>query len=120
MLRRRARRLPSLLRTFMVGMLMLGVLAKPILSLICETHELTHLMASSDHVDSAAEQRSDADHARGDHQLVHAGDTTPAYIEPLVTLTVPAIPYADAAPAPANDVAPPSRHVDSPFRPPIA
>lgn len=119
MLRRCRQPLPRLFRTFVVGLLMLGIVAKPVISLICETHELSHLVASK-HVDSAAEARSDRDHASGKHQFVHAGDTTPATLPPLLTLNVPAIPYAADAPAPAGDVAPPARRPDTPFRPPIA
>lgn len=120
MLRRLRRPLPRLLRTFMVGLLMLGIVAKPVMSVICETHELSHLIAASGHVDSAAEARSDSDHASGAHQFVHAGDTTPAYIEPLAMLSVPALAYAADAPAPVDDVAPVARRPDTPFRPPIA
>jgi hypothetical protein len=115
-------RLPLLrvLRTLVLGMLALAIVAKPVLGELCDTHALTHLMASAKHVDSAAERRSDRDHDTGRHQTLHAFDASPGYIEPFTALTVPPARFANGAPPAIDEAAPPARAFDSPFRPPIA
>jgi hypothetical protein len=119
------RSLARLLRTVMVGLLVLGVVAKPVIGRLCEAHELSHLVAAANdggpvHVDSPAELRSDQDHASGRHLLLHAEDNLPAWVQPLATLSVPPIRFAGATPAPVDEAAPPARRPESPFRPPIA
>jgi hypothetical protein len=109
-----------LLRTIVFALLALAIVAKPVLGELCETHELTHLMASSKHVDSASEARSDRDHASGRHQTLHAFDASPGYAQPFTALTVPPSRYAASTPPVLDDAAPPARAFDSPFRPPIA
>ena len=116
-------RLPLLrtLRTLLFGMLALAIVAKPVLAELCDAHALAHLSAAaSKHVDSAAEKRSDRDHASGGHQTLHASDASPAFVEPFPALTVPPAHFAASAPPAIDDEAPPARGFDSPFRPPIA
>jgi hypothetical protein len=72
------------------------------------------------HIDTAAEARSDRDHASGAHQQVHAAAATPADVEPFTALTVPPARFAALAPPVYEALAPPARGFDSPFRPPIA
>jgi hypothetical protein len=110
----------NFLRTLLLSLVALAIMAKPVLGELCETHELTHLMASSKHVDTAAEARSDRDHASGKHQTLHAFDTAPGYIQPFIALTVPPLRYAASQPPVLDEAAPPARAFDSPFRPPIA
>jgi len=112
--------LARLLRTLVLGLLALAIVGKPVLAELCDTHELTHLMASSKHVDTASEARSDRDHASGKHQVLHAFDATPGYVQPFTALTVPPSRFPPTAPAVVDEAAPPARAFDSPFRPPIA
>jgi hypothetical protein len=118
-----------LFRTLVLGMLVLAVIGKPVLAELCNVHALTHLIAEGEakaghavavHVDSAAEARSDSDHARGAHSLLHAFDASPAFVELFPLLTVPPSRFAEIAPPVHVDVTPPARGFDSPFRPPIA
>ena len=108
------------LRTVVMGMLMLALVGKPLLAELCNVHALTHLGASSQHVDTVAEARSDQDHASGAHQLLHAFDASPAYLELFPVLTVPPARFAAIAPPAYRALAPPAPRIDSPFRPPIA
>lgn len=110
----------KLLRTLVLMLLALAIVAKPVLGELCETHELTHLMASSKHVDSAAEARSDRDHASGRHQTLHAFDTAPGYVQPFTALTVPPPRFAASAPLVVDEAPSPGRAFDPPLRPPIA
>jgi hypothetical protein len=110
-----------------MGMLVLAIVAKPVLAELCNVHELMHLIAAGEpaskppiHVDTASEARSDQDHARGAHQLLHAFDASAAYIELFPVLTVAPAQFAHIAPPLHEAIAPPARSFDSPFRPPIA
>ena len=115
--------LPAL-RTLVMGLLVLAIVGKPVLAELCNVHALTHEFAGSAgapaHVDTAAEARSDRDHASGAHQLLHAFDASPAFVELFPTLAVPPSRFAAAAPPVYSALAPPARSVESPFRPPIA
>ena len=112
----------KLFRTLLLAMLALAIVAKPVLAELCDAHALAHLSAAAaaKHVDSAAEKRSDRDHASGKHQTLHASDASPAYVEPFPALTVPPSRFAATAPPVFDEAAPPARAFDSPFRPPIA
>ena len=116
-----------LLRTLVMGMLVLAIVAKPVLAELCNVHELMHLIAAGEpaskppiHVDTATEARGDRDHASGAHQLLHAFDASAAYVELFPVLTVPPSRFAAIAPPVLHVEAPPTRGFDSPFRPPIA
>jgi len=118
-----------LFRTLVLGMLVLAVIGKPVLAELCNVHALTHLIAEGEakaghpvdaHVDTAAEARSDSDHAKGAHQLLHAFDASPAFVELFPLLTVPPSRFAEIAPQVHVAVTPQARGFDSPFRPPIA
>jgi len=117
-----------LFRTLLLGLLALGVVAKPVLGELCDAHALAHLLAREaaandpvrQRVDSAAEARSDRDHASGADQALHASDATPAFIEIFPALTVPPAHFASVA-LPLHEAATfVVRAFDSPFRPPIA
>jgi hypothetical protein len=115
--------LPNFLRTLVVGMLALALVGKPVLAELCNVHSLTHLSqstAAAKHVDTVAEARSDRDHASGAHQLLHAFDASPAFVELVPVLTVPPARFTALAPPVYRALAPPARSFDSPFRPPIA
>ena len=125
---RRLRPLLPLFRTLVLVLLALGVVAKPILGELCDAHALVHLIAREaakndarhQHVDTAAEARSDRDHASGADQSLHASDASPAFVEVFPALTVPPAHFASVA-LPSH-VAPSFivRALDSPLRPPIA
>jgi hypothetical protein len=114
-------RLPllRLFRTLVMGMLVLAVIGKPVLAELCNVHALTHAFAST-HLDSAAEARSDSDHAKGAHQLLHAFEASAAFVELFPALTVPPARFTALAPPPHRAAAPAAHRFDSPFRPPIA
>jgi len=122
-----------LFRTLVLGMVALALIGKPVLAELCNVHALSHLIAAEEaaegkaslsrapmHVDTAAEARSDKDHASGAHQLLHAFDASPAFIELFPVLTVPPSRFAAIAPPVYRSLAPPALAVESPFRPPIA
>jgi hypothetical protein len=114
-----------LFRTLVMGLLMLAIVGKPVLAELCDAHTLSHLFAASEsagkaHVDTVAEARSDRDHASGAHELLHAFDASPAFVELFPALTVPPARFTTIAPPVLVAVAPPARGFDSPFRPPIA
>jgi hypothetical protein len=117
-------RLPAILRASLLGLLMLAIAFKPMSSLVCETHQLGHLLAAASHEsfheDSAAELQLDADHANGGHGLLHAGDHggTDAGIPAVVTVQVVRLESALICLPTALPV--PVQHVTNPFRPPIA
>ena len=124
----RLSRLPLLylFRTLVLGLLMLGVAIKPVLAELCDAHEISHAVAgvegaaAASHVDTAAEARSDRDHASGAHQSLHASDASAAFVELFPALTVPPVHFA-ALTLPSHEAsAPPAHRFDSPFRPPIA
>ena len=116
------------LRTLVMGLLVLAIVGKPVLAELCNVHALTHEFATQAegagkapaHVDTAAEARSDLDHASGAHQLLHAFDASPAFVELFPTLAVPPSRFDAIAPPVYRALAPPVRTVESPFRPPIA
>jgi hypothetical protein len=115
--------LPDFLRTLVVAMLALALVGKPVLAELCNVHSLSHLTpfaSGAGHVDSTAEARSDRDHASGAHQLLHAFDASPAFVELFPVLTVPPARFIALAPPVYRALAPPARGFDSPFRPPIA
>ena len=111
------------LQTLVMGLLVLAIVGKPVLAELCNVHALTHEFAGAGapaHVDTAAEARSDRDHASGAHQLLHAFDASPAFVELFPTLAVPPARFAATAPPVYEALAPPVRNAESPFRPPIA
>ena len=115
--------LPRLLRTLVLALVALAVVGKPVLAELCDAHALAHLTAAAaaaKHVDTAAEKRSDRDHASGKHQTLHSFDASAAMVELFPTLTVPPARFAAAALPVHVAEAAPARAFDSPFRPPIA
>jgi hypothetical protein len=120
-----------LFRTLVLGMVALALVGKPVLAELCNVHALSHLIAAEEaaegkpsavpmHVDTLAEARGDLDHASGAHQLLHAFDASPAFVELFPVLTVPPAHFAAIAPPVYRSLAPPAPVVESPFRPPIA
>ena len=113
-----------LFRTLVAGMLMLAIVAKPLLAELCNMHALTHVLPAVSqidrHVDTAAEARSDRDHASGAHQFLHALDAPGTFVEPVPVLMVVPQRFAHLAPPAYRALEPPARGVESPFRPPIA
>jgi hypothetical protein len=118
-----------LFRTLVLGMVALALVGKPVLAELCNVHALSHLIADAEagkpgmapiHVDTAAEARGDLDHASGAHQLLHAFDASPAFVELFPVLGVLPSRFAAIAPTPYRPLAPPALAVESPFRPPIA
>ncbi len=118
-----------LFRTLVLGIVMLTLIGKPVLAELCNVHALTHLIDAAEagkpglapmHVDTVAEARGDLDHASGAHQLLHAFDASPAFVELFPALTVPPSRFAAIAPPVYRELAPPALAVESPFRPPIA
>ena len=124
----RLRPLLPLFRTLLLGLLALGVVAKPVLGELCDAHALVHLLAERaaandpvrQHVDSAAEARGDRDHASGADQALHASDATAAFVELFPALTVPPAPFASVALPLHQATTFVVRAIDSPLRPPIA
>ena len=109
-----------LFRSFVLGLVMLAIVGKPLLAELCDTHALTHLSAAAKHVDSVAEARSDKDHAAGKHQVLHASDASPAFVELFPALAVTPVPFTAVSLPAYEAAAPPALRFDSPFRPPIA
>ena len=116
-------RLPLLLRITLLGLSMLAVLGRPIYSTWCEAHQLGHELAALNHEDfrqdSSVEKQLDADHARGDHGLLHAHDGG-VYADIAVVVTVPPV-YLESVLNPiAVELPSPVQRLARPFRPPIA
>jgi len=121
--------LQRLLRTFVLGMVALALIGKPVLAELCNVHALTHMIDAAGagkpgftpmHVDTVAEARGDDDHASGAHQLLHAFDASPAFVELFPILTVAPARFTAIAPPVYRALAPPALAVESLFRPPIA
>ena len=116
--------LPLLLRISVLGLVLLGVLAKPIYSTWCETHQLGHTVATLGHEkfrpDSVVERQLDAEHARGGHGLLHASDDGGAYMGVAVIDPVPAVIFDSVLNPPSIALPVPVQRVVRPFRPPIA
>jgi hypothetical protein len=118
------KRLPLLLRTSVLGLVLLGVLAKPIYSTWCETHQLGHSLAALGHekfrADSRVERQLDAEHARGAHGLLHASDDGGAYVGIAAIDPVPAVTFDSVLNPPSIALPVPVQRITRPFRPPIA
>ena len=118
------KRLPYLLRAGLLGMLLLSVVGKPISSTWCETHQLVHAISALSldhfHSDSDAERQLDADHARGAHGSLHAGDQGSTYADIAAVVTVPEARFESMWVAPPAELPVPSQHVTRLLRPPIA
>ena len=117
-------RLPTLLRATLVGLMVLAVACKPLSSVICETHQLAHVLAAASHVpfhaESTAERQLDADHASGAHGLLHAGDQGGTDAGIPAALTVQVVRFEAALISLPTELPAPQQHVARPFRPPIA
>jgi hypothetical protein len=117
-------RLSTLVRASLLGLLMLAVAFKPMSSLVCDMHQLTHVLAATGlvslHQDSPAERQLDADHAKGAHGLLHSGDESGAYVGFSAEVTVPALRLDAVAVSLPTELPVPMQHVTKPFRPPIA
>lgn len=116
-----ASRLKTLFRAALLGLVMLGVLIKPMFSSYCEMHALGHALATSGQTPGQSDDHQiDQDHASGAHVLLHASDNDSAYADIVTVFVLPAVRF-DTALIPQPDVsAVPSQPVVSPFRPPIA
>ena len=115
-----SRRLASRLRLWLLPMLVLGVLLRPVLIIACDIHAATHGHADAPHVHRADEPgpKGDGD-GHGDHDWLQGA--TAAEVPAHLTLYVlPAAPASHLRP-PVHDVASPSDPARvAPFRPPIA
>ncbi|MEJ0098880.1 MAG: hypothetical protein WDO12_03730 [Pseudomonadota bacterium] len=117
------KRLPLFLRVALLGVLALSVLARPMYSNWCETHQLGHALAALGHEkfrpDSRAELQLDAEHARGGHGALHSDDGG-AYAG-LPAMTVVPVVYFESMLNPlAVELPVLVQRPDKPFRPPIA
>lgn len=119
----------TLLRASVLALLMLGVAGKPMLASLCGVQAFGHQMAAlaatnanpvlgSDHQhDAGSLERA---HGSGSHQLLHEDDVVSVYADLVTVISIPSLAYQPVAPAPTVIRALPQRHLDSPFRPPIA
>lgn len=129
MFRSRRRRLPLALRVFVLGMLALGLMMKPVLTSIGELHELAHdpsgthaVAGHAEHVLDASqdEDEQDASGSAALHALIHfahcCGQSSLASLPAIAFMAAP--PCADAVVMPEPQVL---LHALSlaPFRPPI-
>ena len=121
---RSLKHLPLLLRAGLLGLLLLSVVSKPISSTWCETHQLVHTISSLSHNDfhrdSAAERQLDADHAKGAHGSLHAGDQGSTYADIAAVVKVPEVRFESMWIASPVELPAPSQHIARLFRPPIA
>jgi hypothetical protein len=116
--------LPVLLRAGLLGLLLLAVVGKPISSTWCETHQLVHTISalSHDHFhrDSVGERQLDADHAKGVHGSLHAGDQGSTYADIAAVVTVPEVRFESMWITVPAETPVPSQPIARLFRPPIA
>ena len=117
-------RLPACLRASLLGLLMLAIACKPLASLVCETHQLGHLLAAAIHVpyhhEGTAELQMDADHASGAHGLLHAGDHSGTDAGVPAQVTVKVFRFEAARLSLPMALPSPQWRIAKPFRPPIA
>jgi len=116
------RRLPFALRLTMLGLAMFSVLARPMYSTWCETHQVGHELAALSHQqfrpDSSMERELDAEHARGDHGELHSDDGG-VYADIAFIVELPVI-HFDTVLNPLSVKLPvPVQRIAEPFRPPI-
>ena len=108
---------------------MIGVLAKPMLASLCGVHDFAHQLAAlsataenpllgSDHLHDASSL--EREHGDGSHRWLHEDDVLSAYADLVEIIEVPALAYISAMPAAPVLRVIPQRHLDGPFRPPIA
>ncbi|HEY1137034.1 MAG TPA: hypothetical protein VGE64_06045 [Xanthomonadaceae bacterium] len=120
-----------LLRASLLALLVLGLMIRPVLSGLSETHAAEHAMAIGEHADDhghphdhapnshADDDAADEDHTSGTHGLMHqpGGHTT---LELAVEISVPPAPrHALLLPDLARTGLP-QQPPSTPFRPPIA
>lgn len=128
-------RLSVALRVFVLGLLALGLVMKPVLASLGELHELAHdptgIHALADHGDHASEVSQDEityDESRQDergsdalHALIHfahcCGQSSLTALPAIAAIAAP--PVADALLMPEPQILPQAL-VLAPFRPPIA
>ncbi len=107
----------------MLGLAMLCVLARPIYSTWCETHQLGHELAQLSHEnfrpDSGMERELDAEHARGEHGQLHTDDGG-VYAGTTAVVTVPVVQFVSVLNPPALVLPDPVQRIGRLFRPPIA
>jgi hypothetical protein len=116
-------RLPYALRLTALGLAMLCVLARPMYSTWCETHQVGHELAAHNHEqfrpDSSIERELDAEHARGEHGQLHTDDGG-VYAGVAVVQTMPTLQFV-AVMNPQEIVLPdPVQRMSRLLRPPIA
>jgi hypothetical protein len=115
-------RLPLALRLTLLGLAMFSVLARPMYSTWCETHQIGHELAELSHEefrpDSGLERELDVEHARGEHGLLHSDDGG-VYAGTAAVVTVPAV-HVVSVMNPLKVVLPdPAQRINRLFRPPI-
>jgi uncharacterized protein involved in copper resistance len=124
-------RIKPLLRASLLALLVLGLMIRPVLSGLSETHAAEHAMAIDEHADGHGHPHNhapaphgdgdapDEDHTSGIHGLMHqpGGHTT---LELAVEIRVPPAPrHALLLPDLARTGLP-QQPPSNPFRPPIA
>ncbi len=117
------KRLWPILRTGALALALLAVLARPMYSTYCETHQLGHQLAALAHEnfrpDSGIERQLDAEHAHGAHGLLHSDDGG-AYAGIAAVVAVPVVQFDSVLNPPVVELPLPVQRSTNPFRPPIA
>lgn len=119
---RSLKHLPFALRLGVLGLAMVSVLARPMYSTWCETHQVGHELAELGHEqfrpDSSMERELDAEHARGEHGLLHSDDGG-VYADTAAVVTMPVVQFVSVM-NPQEIVLPdPVQRASRLFRPPI-
>jgi len=115
-----SRALTRRLRLWLLPMLMLGILLRPVLIIACDVHAATHGHADAPHVHVADEPGAkNAGDTHGDHDWLQGAAVAevPAH---LLMYVHPAAPMPHLRPDVHDDDAPPDPLRGAPFRPPIA
>jgi hypothetical protein len=117
------KRLPLALRLALLGLAMFSVVARPMYSIWCETHQLGHELARLSHEtfrpDSSIERELDAEHARGAHGQLHSDDGG-VYAGTAPVEVMPVVQYLSVLNPPAIVLPDPVQRISRLFRPPIA
>ncbi|MEJ0098883.1 MAG: hypothetical protein WDO12_03750 [Pseudomonadota bacterium] len=117
------KRLWLILRGGVLALALLTVVARPMYSTYCETHQLGHTLAALAHEnfrpDSGIERQLDAEHAHGAHGLLHSDDGG-AYADIAAVAVVPVVQFDSILNPPVVELPLLVQRSTNPFRPPIA
>lgn len=115
-----SRALARRLRLWLLPMLVLGVLLRPVLIIACDVHAALHGHADAPHVHLADEPGAkDKGDTHGDHDWLQ-GATAAEVPAHLTMYTLPAAPAPHLRPMVRDESPPPDPGRGVPFRPPIA